>query len=93
MEHSICSAALPHDRYLIDRLATQVRLDSKKAESLALVEGRIQEKEGEVQRLYSAIQQASEKPAFEKVRQLSDQLAETQAALEQYMEEWEKLAR
>jgi hypothetical protein len=55
--------------------------------------GRIQEKEVEVQRLYSAIQQASEKEAFEKVRQLSDHLAKTQAALDQYMVEGEKLAR
>jgi len=134
-----------HDRYLIDRLATQVwelregklhvfkgsyrefvlrraaaagpgrarqvlpparpvgayghtplRLDShaarKKAEAIAQVEGRIQDKESEVQRLYSAIQQASEKQAFEKVRQLSDQLAQAQAALDQYMLDWEKLA-
>jgi ATP-binding cassette subfamily F protein 3 len=125
-----------HDRYLIDRLATQIwelregrldvfrgsyrefvlrrsaggrtravlppsrpqlRLDShsarKKAEALAQVEGRIQEKESEVQRLYSAIQQASEKQAFEKARQLSDQLAQAQAVLDQYMEDWEKLAQ
>ncbi len=124
-----------HDRYLIDRLATQIwelrdgrldvfkgsyrefvlrrsagghtrsvlppsrpimRLDSfsarKKAEALAQVEGRIQEKENEVQRLYNAIQQASEKQAFEKARQLSDQLAQAQAALDKYMEDWEKLA-
>ena len=134
-----------HDRYLIDRLATQVwelregrlhvfkgsyrefvlrraaaagpgrarqvlpparpvgayghtplRLDShaarKKAEAIAQVEGRIQDKESEVQRLYSAIQQASEKQAFEKVRQLSDQLAQAQAALDQFMVDWEKLA-
>jgi hypothetical protein len=46
-----------------------------------------------VQRLYSAIQQASEKEAFEKVRQLSDHLAKTLAALDQYMVEGEKLAR
>ena len=125
-----------HDRYLIDRLASQIwelregkldvfkgtyrdfvlrrpasgrarailppqrpqmRLDSyaarKKAEALSQVEGRIQEKESEVQRLYSAIQQASEKQAFEKARQLSDQLAAAQAALDQYMEEWERLAQ
>jgi len=128
-----------HDRYLIDRLASQVwelrggRLDvfkgtyrefvlrraalntsgsrmrqvlaparplfkmdsrqaKKKAESLALVEGRIHEKESEIQRLYSAIQQAGEKQAHDKLNQLSWQLAEAQAALEQYMSEWEKLA-
>jgi ATP-binding cassette subfamily F protein 3 len=137
-----------HDRYLIDRLATQVwelrhgglhvfrgsyrefvlrhspapagrrttaaatkktaapralpparpllRLDSrearKKAEALAQVEGRIQQAENEVQRLSSSLAQAGEKHAFEKVRQLSDQLARAQAALEQYMAEWEKLA-
>ncbi len=129
-----------HDRYLIDRLATQVwelrsgglhvfrgsyrefvlrhgpapavkaagkrkvispprpllRLDSrearKKAEALALVEGRIQQAENEIQRLSSALAQAGEKHAFEKVHQLSDQLARAQAALEQYMAEWDKLA-
>ncbi len=128
-----------HDRYLIDRLATQVwelhagrlnvfrgsyrefvlrkmapaprasaprrvvptarpllRLDSKearkKAEALALVEGRIQQAENEIQRLSSALALAGEKHAFEKVRQLSDQLAKAQASLEQYMAEWEKLA-
>jgi ATP-binding cassette subfamily F protein 3 len=125
-----------HDRYLIDRLATQVwelrqekmqvfkgsyrefilrkgtaaggaarvvapsarplfRLDSrearKKAEALAQVEGRIHEKEAEVQRLYSALQRASEKQAFEQAHQISRQLALVQAALDQHMAEWEKL--
>jgi ATP-binding cassette, subfamily F, member 3 len=127
-----------HDRYLIDRLGTQIwelragklhvfkgtyrefvmrraanaaggqahkimaparplmRLDSrearKKAESLARVEAHIHEKEGEVQRLYSALQQASEKQAFEKLHALSAQLAHAQAVLDEYMQEWEKLA-
>jgi ATP-binding cassette subfamily F protein 3 len=127
-----------HDRYLIDRLATQVwelrggglhvfkgtyrdfilrraataasgparkvlpparpllRLDSKearkKAESLARVEERIHAKESEVQRLHSAIQQASAKQAFNKMHELSWELAQAQAALDQFMVEWEKLA-
>jgi ATP-binding cassette subfamily F protein 3 len=128
-----------HDRYLIDRLATQIwelrgerlhvfkgsyrefvmrraalsgaarkaptllpqarpllRIDSrdarKKAENLSRVEERIHEKESEVQRLYSALQQASDKQAFEKLNQLSSQLALAQAKLEEYMSEWEKLA-
>jgi ATP-binding cassette, subfamily F, member 3 len=129
-----------HDRYLIDRLATQIwelrggklnvfkgnyrefimrraalsgngrkpqttilpqvrpmlRIDSreakKKAENLARVEERIHEKEGEVQRLYSALQQASEKQAFDRLNQLSSDLALAQAKLEEYMSEWEKLA-
>lgn len=127
-----------HDRYLIDRLATQVwelrggklqifkgsyrefimrravltssikpksavmtqnlliRMDSREArrkvESLALVEGRIHEKEIEIQRIYRALQQASEKQTFDKMQQLSHQLAQAQAALDQFMEEWEKLA-
>jgi ATP-binding cassette, subfamily F, member 3 len=126
-----------HDRYLIDKLATQVwelrsgkltvfkgsyrefvmrraastpgtvrkvlpptkpllRLDSrdarKKAEALAKVEARIHEKEGEVQRLYGALQQASDRQAFDKLNALSSQLAQAQAALDGFMEEWEKLA-
>ena len=128
-----------HDRYLIDRLASQVwelrggrlnvfkgtyrefvlrraalntsgskmrqvlppsrtpfKVDSrqakKKAESLALVEGRIHEKESEIQRLYSAIQQAGEVQAHEKLNKLSWQLAESQAALDRLMSDWEKLA-
>ena len=40
----------------------------------------------------SALAQAGEKHAFDKVRQLSGDLARAQAALDQYMSEWEKLA-
>jgi ATP-binding cassette subfamily F protein 3 len=127
-----------HDRYLIDRLATQIwelrnnrlqvfkgsyrefvlrkaatsglarrvrapviarpliRLDGrearKKAEALALVEGRIHDKESEVQRLYSAIQQASEKQDFLQAGRLGQQLAQAQATLESLMVDWEKLS-
>ena len=73
-----------------------IRVDSrearKKAESLAKVEERIHEKESEVQRLYSAIQKASEKQDFMQAQRLSQQLAQAQSALEQNMAEWEKLA-
>jgi len=126
-----------HDRYLINKLASQVweirggklhvfigsyrefvmrraatssstarkvlppakpllRLDSKdarkKAEALAKVEARIHEKESEVQRIYSALQLASDRQAFDKLNALSNQLAQAQAALEGFMSEWEKLA-
>ncbi len=126
-----------HDRYLIDRLATQVwglsnnrlevfkggyrqfvlrhsaagqskaappasrparppvRDNSKdtrqRTQALDQVEGRIREKEQQVQRLSSALQKAGSARAFERVNQLSWQVAEAQAALENLMTEWEKL--
>ena len=127
-----------HDRYLIDRLGTQIwelnegklnifrgtyrefvlhraaaiplrsarttllpgkpllRVDSKdakrRAEAIAQVEGRIREKENDVQRLYSELQKASEKQDFNRAHRLSEQLAQVQAALDNLMADWEKLA-
>ena len=127
-----------HDRYLIDRLGTQIwelndgklnifrgtyhefvlrkaaaisvksarttllpskpllRVDSKdarrRAEAIAHVEGRIREKENDVQRLYSELQKASEKQDFNRAHRLSEQLVEVQASLDSLMADWERLA-
>jgi ATP-binding cassette, subfamily F, member 3 len=127
-----------HDRYLIDRLATQIwdlrdgklnvfkgsyreytlrgmaasstaqprqvlmpvrplmRGDSKenrrKIEELGTIEGRIQEQELAIQRLSSEMQKTTKNQAYERMRQLSNQMAQAQAALDSLMAEWEKLA-
>jgi ATP-binding cassette subfamily F protein 3 len=127
-----------HDRYLIDRLATQiwelregklnvfsgsyrefvlrratiqptsmtrqvllrpkpmVRDNSKetrrRTQALQLLEERIREHEIALQRLYSALQKASEQKAFAKAHQISQEIAQTQAALDRMLADWEKLA-
>jgi ATP-binding cassette subfamily F protein 3 len=127
-----------HDRYLINRLATQiwelrenrlqvfqgpyrefvlrkavktsptqvrqvllperpmVRDNSKetrrRVQSLALLEDRIREQELTIQRLSAELQKAGETQAFERIRKLSAQIAQSQAALESLMAEWEKVA-
>jgi excinuclease UvrABC nuclease subunit len=71
-------------------------MDSKdakrRAEAIARVEGRIHEKENDVQRLYRELQKASEKQEFNRAHRLSEQLAQVQAALDSLMADWEKLA-
>jgi ATP-binding cassette subfamily F protein 3 len=127
-----------HDRYLIDRLSTQVwelragKLDvfrgtyrefilrkvalsspsagrqillapkpmlrdnsretRRKALQLETLEGRIREQETAIQRLSLDLQKAGEKQAFERINQISWKVAQAQAALEELMSEWEKLA-
>ena len=127
-----------HDRYLIDRLATQIwdlrerqlrifkgtyrefvlrrpfaapnarpsavmltqrpllRVNShaakRRAESLAQLEGRIQENERSLQRLSSELQKAADAHQFDRVQKISWQIAHTQAELDKLMSEWEKLA-
>jgi ATP-binding cassette, subfamily F, member 3 len=127
-----------HDRYLINRLATQiwelrdnklhvfqgtyrefvlrqavktpaaqlrqvlmperpmVRDNSKetrrRVQSLALLEERIHEQELAIQRLSAELQKAGEAQAFERIRKLSAQIAQSQASLESLMAEWEKVA-
>jgi ATP-binding cassette subfamily F protein 3 len=127
-----------HDRYLIDRLATQiweirdhklntfngnyrefvlrqaviagngsvnrqillqakpmVRDNSKETRqrtlTLEILEGRIREKEHDIQILSRDLEKAGAKGTFEQMNQLSDKMAKAQAALEQLMGEWEKL--
>jgi ATP-binding cassette subfamily F protein 3 len=127
-----------HDRYLIDRLATQIwelhdgrlrvfrgtyrefilrrvsaapavqarqailpakpliRVDSrearKKLQSMTQLEERIREKETAIQRLSSELQRAGAAQAFERMNQISWQVAQAQAALDNLMDEWEKTA-
>jgi ATP-binding cassette subfamily F protein 3 len=64
----------------------------QRAQSLALVEERIREKELAIQQLSSELQRAGEKQAFERMQKLSWQVAQAQAALDSLMSEWEKLA-
>jgi ATP-binding cassette subfamily F protein 3 len=127
-----------HDRYLIDRLATQIwdlrdsrlhvflgtyrefilrraapssaaparqillppkpmmRDNSKqtrqRALDLALLEERIRDKEKDIQRLSGELQKAGQSGAFERINKISWQVAQAQAALDNLMAEWEKLA-
>ncbi len=129
-----------HDRYLIDRLATQVwelrdgrlhvfkgayrefvlsraaasaagptaarqvllpqkplvRADGKEArrkiQAIEQLEARIREQETSVQRLSAQLQKASDGRNFERVHQLSWQIAKAQAALDDLFSEWEKVA-
>jgi ATP-binding cassette subfamily F protein 3 len=127
-----------HDRYLIDRLATQIwevrdgrllvfrgsyreyvlrqagspangkkgqgillsrslvvnpdQKARKEAESLDRLEERIRQGELAVQRLASELQHVGQSGSFERVHQLSWQMAQAQAALEELLAEWEKLA-
>jgi len=127
-----------HDRYLINRLATQIwelrdgalqtfqgsyrefvlrraaastatparqvllppkplaRDNSKETrrreQSLALLEERIREQEHTVQRMSSELQRAGGAQSFDRLNQLSWQIAQAQATLESLLAEWEKVA-
>ncbi|MFM8321553.1 MAG: ATP-binding cassette domain-containing protein, partial [Chloroflexota bacterium] len=127
-----------HDRYLVNRLATQIwdlragRLDifrggyrefllrrapvigqpaagrqtlltpkpmvrdnsretRKRQEALQQLEQRIRDQELSVQRLSKELQKAGEKASFDRVHELSNQMAQAQARLEDLMGEWERL--
>ena len=122
-----------HDRYLINRLATQIwdihdgklevfkgnyreyilrkkstngirqtilserpqardnsRETRRRTQNLDLLEGRIREQERKIQALSSNLQKAAQAESFVQLNQLSTQLAQAQALLENLMEEWEK---
>ncbi len=64
----------------------------RRQQALDLVEERIREKEMSMQRLSSQLQEAGKRSDFEQMHKISWQVAQTQAALEQLMGEWEKLA-
>ncbi|NMB90148.1 MAG: ABC-F family ATP-binding cassette domain-containing protein [Chloroflexi bacterium] len=126
-----------HDRFLIDRLATQVwdlrdgrlhvfkgpyreyvlrrsrasgapvqrpvllhkpmlRDNSKKtkwkAQTLAQLEERIHEQEKTLQRLSAELQKSGARQNYERAHEISWQIAETQARLDELMAEWEKEA-
>ena len=130
-----------HDRYLIDRLATQVwelhdgklnvfkgtyrdfilrrasaapaplgsqvrqvilppkplvRDNSKatrqRSQAIAQLEERIHQQESTIQRLSAELQKAGQVQSFEHMHRLSWQIAQSQAALESLVAEWEKVA-
>ncbi len=64
----------------------------QRMQSLALLEERIHEHERTIQRLSSEMQKAGNTQQHERVHKLSWQVAQAQAALENLMDEWEKLA-
>lgn len=58
---------------------------------LEKLEGRIREKEKEIQRLSHELQKTGKSGAFEKMHELSNQLAHAEARIEELMQEWEQL--
>lgn len=68
------------------------RETKRRIEALNQLEDRIREQEGAIQKLSRELQKAGEKQSFERVNQLSWQVAHAQATLDNLMSEWEKLA-
>ena len=64
----------------------------RRQQRLDLVEERIREKETTMQRLSHQLQEAGKRSDFDQMHKISWQVAQTQAALEELMGEWEKLA-
>jgi ATP-binding cassette subfamily F protein 3 len=64
----------------------------RRTQALDLLEERIREKETAMQRLSHQLQEAGKRSDFEQMHKISWQVAQTQAALESLMGEWEKLA-
>jgi hypothetical protein len=58
---------------------------------LEKLEGRIREKEKEIKHLSHELQKIGKEGAFEKMHQLSNQLAHAEAIMEELMQEWEQL--
>jgi ATP-binding cassette subfamily F protein 3 len=68
------------------------RADRKRMEQLNQLEGRIREQESTVQRLSRELHQVSMANDHEKTHQMSWQMAQAQAHLEDLMAEWERMA-
>jgi ATP-binding cassette subfamily F protein 3 len=64
----------------------------RRQQALTLLEERIREKEAAMQRLSRQLQEAGKRSDFDQMHKISWQVAQTQAALESLMGEWEKLA-
>lgn len=64
----------------------------QRAQSLERLEARIHEQEKALQRLYSDLQRASDRQAFDRVGDIGAKIAHTQAVLDELLAEWEKLA-
>jgi ATP-binding cassette subfamily F protein 3 len=63
----------------------------RRQQALELVEGRIREQETLLKHLSKELQVAGPKQSYEVVHQLSNQVAQAQAALDSLISEWEKL--
>ncbi len=83
-------------RQVLLRPKPMVRDNSKETRqrtlSLSLLEDKIRDHEATIQRLSSELQHAGDAQNFERAHKVSWQIAQTQAALDQLMGEWEKLA-
>jgi ATP-binding cassette subfamily F protein 3 len=64
----------------------------RRVQALELLEGRIREEELAIQRLSAELQKAGEAQSFDRIQKLSWQIAQSQAALDNLMTEWEKVA-
>jgi hypothetical protein len=64
----------------------------RRMQSMELLEERIREQENAIQRLSSELQRAGDKQAYESVAKLGWQIAHAQAALDELLVEWEKVA-
>jgi ATP-binding cassette subfamily F protein 3 len=64
----------------------------RRIQSMEQLEGRIREQENNIQRLSAELQRAGEKQAYERVSKMGWQLAHAQAALDELIAEWEKVA-
>jgi ATP-binding cassette subfamily F protein 3 len=64
----------------------------RRVQSMELLEERIHEQENTIQRLSAELQRAGDKQAYERVSKLGWQIAQAQAALDELMAEWEKVA-
>lgn len=87
------SSAAPRQTILAPRPMVRDNSRATKRRELELnqLEERIRETEHTIQRLSSEMQRAAQKHGHEHVRQLSDQVVQAQAKLEEMMHQWERL--
>ena len=82
-------------RKILLRQAPMARDNSRETKQRILdlekLEGLIREKEKEIKHLSQALQKTGKEGAFEKMHQLSNQLAHAEAIMEELMQEWEQL--
>jgi ATP-binding cassette subfamily F protein 3 len=82
-------------RKILLRQAPMARDNSRETKQRMLdlekLEGRIREKEKEIKHLSHELQKTGKDGAFEKMHELSNQLAHAEAIMEELMQEWEQL--
>jgi TolA-binding protein len=64
----------------------------QRTQAIAQLEERIRQQESTIQRLSGELQNAGQVQAFENMHRLSWQIAQSQAALDKLVAEWEKVA-